>query len=162
MTRLLPHPLLSVAIVLTWIALARDAGAGHLLLAVVLGIAIPLFTSRFSPEPALVRRAGAALRLTLTVAWDIVVANVAVAKLVLGPKSRLRPAFVAVPLDTEHPFAIGLLASIITMTPGTVSCAVDRERGVIHVHALDAPDPAAAAADIKARYEQPLKEIFAC
>jgi multicomponent K+:H+ antiporter subunit E len=162
MTRLLPHPLLSVAIVLTWIALARDASPGHLLLAGVLGIVIPLFTARFSPEPALVRRAGTALRLLLTVGWDIVVANLAVAKLVLGPKSRLRPAFLDVPLDTEHPFAIGLLASIITMTPGTVSCAVDRERGLIHVHALDAPDPAAVAADIKVRYERPLKEIFGC
>jgi len=28
------------------------------------------------------------------------------------------------------------------------------------VHALDAPDPAAILADIKSRYEAPLKEVF--
>jgi multicomponent K+:H+ antiporter subunit E len=162
MSRVFPHPLLSVAIVLAWIALARDAGAGHLLLAIVLGIAVPLFTARFSPQPAHVVQAGAALRLLVVVAWDIVIANLAVARLVVGPIRRLRPAFVEVPLDTQHPFAIGLLASIITMTPGTVSCAVDRERRLIHVHVLDAADPAAVVADVKRRYEAPLKEIFGC
>jgi multicomponent K+:H+ antiporter subunit E len=162
MKRVVPHPLLSAAIVLTWLALVRDTGPGHLLLAVLLGVVIPRFTLRFSPQPSLVLRAGTALRLAMTVVWDIVVANVAVARLVLGPTSLLRPAFVEVPLDIEQPFAVGLLASIITMTPGTVSCAVDRERGRIHVHALDAPDPAAVVADIKARYEAPLREIFGC
>lgn len=162
MSRLLPHPLLSAAIALTWLALAHDASAGHVLLAAALGVVIPRFTARFSPQPALVLRGRTAVRLLFTVGWDIVVANLAVAKLVLGPKARLRPAFLEVPLDTEHPFAIGLLASIITMTPGTVSCAVDRERQVIHVHALDAPDPPAVVADIKARYERPLKEVFGC
>ena len=48
------------------------------------------------------------------VAWDAVVANVAVARLVLGPSSRLRPALVKVPLDTKHRDAAALLASIIT------------------------------------------------
>jgi multicomponent K+:H+ antiporter subunit E len=162
MSRVLPHPLLSAGIALAWIALVRDAGAAHLILALALGIAVPLFTARFSPEPAHVVRAGAALRLLLVVAWDIVLANLAVARLVVGPTARLRPAFVEVPLATQHPFAIGLLATIITMTPGTVSCAVDRERRLIHVHVLDAADPAAVVADIKRRYEAPLQEIFGC
>jgi multicomponent K+:H+ antiporter subunit E len=162
MSRLFPHPLLSVALVIVWIALVRDAGAGHLILALLIGIGVPLFTVRFSPQTAHVVQAGAALRLLLVVAWDIVLANLAVVRLVVGPTARLRPAFVEVPLDTRHPFAIGLLASIITMTPGTVSCAVDRERCLIHVHVLDAADPAAVVADIKKRYEAPLKEIFEC
>jgi multicomponent K+:H+ antiporter subunit E len=33
---------------------------------------------------------------------------------------------------------------------------------VLSLHALDAPDPQALAAAIKARYEAPLKEVFAC
>jgi multicomponent K+:H+ antiporter subunit E len=67
---------------------------------------------------------------------------------------------VRVPLALRQPGAITLLAAIITTTPGTVSCVVDDDAHEILVHALDCQDPAAMAAQIKARYEQPLLEIF--
>ncbi|MDP3604513.1 MAG: Na+/H+ antiporter subunit E, partial [Polaromonas sp.] len=60
----------------------------------------------------------------------------------------------------SHPTAISLLASIITTTPGTVSCLIDEERKHILVHALDCSDPLQMAADIKTRYENPLRAIF--
>ena len=49
-----------------------------------------------------------------------------------------------------------LFASIITTTPGTVSCVVDEPQGVIWVHALNGDDPVAMAKDMKQRYEAPL------
>ncbi|MFG5407033.1 Na+/H+ antiporter subunit E [Piscinibacter sakaiensis] len=91
---------------------------------------------------------------------DIVVSNVVVARIVLDPTYRPRPAWVPVPLDTAHPTAITLFATIITTTPGTVSCVVDEARRQILVHALDCDDAAAAAQQMKARYERPLREIF--
>ena len=57
------------------------------------------------------------------------------------------------------PYSV-LLATIITTTPGTVSCVVDDEAHEIWVHALDCGDPQEMAAQIKQRYEQPLLEIF--
>jgi multicomponent K+:H+ antiporter subunit E len=80
---------------------------------------------------------------------------------VLGPTARLRPGFVAVPLDaTTHPDAAALLASIIALTPGTVSADIDDARTRILVHVLDLEDPAALVAEIKRRYERPLNEVF--
>ena len=96
----------------------------------------------------------------LIVLWDIVVANVVVARLVLGPPGRLRPVYVEVPLELEQPLAIALLGSIITMTPGTVSSDLSDDRRRLLVHVLDTGDPQALVANIKARYERPLKEIF--
>lgn len=75
---------------------------------------------------------------------------------------RLQPAFVEVPLDLRDPFAATILASIVSLTPGTVSIDVDQTRWVLSLHALDAPDPQALVAAIKAHYEAPLKEVFAC
>jgi len=91
-----------------------------------------------------------------------VTANLAVARRVLGPIGRLRPAFVEVPLDTTQPDAVALLASIITMTPGTLAAEIDEARARIIVHVLDLEDAAALVAQIKRRYELPLKEIFGC
>jgi multicomponent K+:H+ antiporter subunit E len=103
---------------------------------------------------------GRVLRFTALVLWDIVVANMAVARIVLDPRARPQPAWVPVPLVLRDPTAISLLATIITTTPGTVSCVIDDQRGEILVHALDCSDPAAMAAQIKQRYETPLQEIF--
>jgi multicomponent K+:H+ antiporter subunit E len=158
----LPHPALSVVILLLWAALNNAVSPGTLLLGAALGLALPLLTRRFWPDAPRLRRPGVALRLAARVASDIVVANLGVARRVLGPLSRLQPAFVEVPLDLADPFVATILASIVSLTPGTVSIDVDRTRRVLSLHALDAPDPQALAAGIKARYEAPLKEVFAC
>src|SRR5690606_34334878 len=101
-----------------------------------------------------------ALRLFFVVVWDIVVANIKVAKLVLGPTKNLHPKWFRVPLDTEHEEVNALLAMIITTTPGTVTAGIDQDRGDILVHALSTQDEAAEIETIKQRYEQPLIQIL--
>jgi multicomponent K+:H+ antiporter subunit E len=103
-----------------------------------------------------------ALRLFGVVLADIVTANLLVARQVLGPPEALRPGFLEVPLDIDDPFVATLLGSIVSLTPGTVSVDIDRERDVLQVHALHIGDAADAAQQIKSRYEAPLREVFAC
>ena len=86
--------------------------------------------------------------------------NITVARLVLGPMARPQPAWIAVPLDSAHPWVNALFASIITTTPGTVSAVIDEAGARIWVHALDCSDAPAMARDMKARYEAPLLRIF--
>jgi len=158
--RWLAHPVLSLLLAAAWLLLQQSAAPAQLITAAVLGLVIPRLLHGFLGAPTRPRAWAAALRLTAVVLWDIVVANFTVARIVLSPGARPQPAWVTVPLATQHPTAISLFATIITMTPGTVSCVVDEERRHILVHALDCSDAAAAAADMKARYEAPLKEIF--
>lgn len=155
----LPHPWVSAMLAVSWLLLQQTLVPFHLISAALIGLVLPRLLHGFLPA-AVPLRIAPALRLTAVVLWDIVLSNIAVAKLVLGPMSRPRPAWVPVPLTLRHPTAISLLASIITTTPGTVSCTVDEEHWLILVHALDCTDPQAMAADIKARYEQPLMAIF--
>ena len=98
----------------------------------------------------------------LKVFWDIVVANLHVARLVLGPKERLNPAFLEVPMVIEDEFLLATLACIISLTPGTVSAGLTPDRKTLLLHALDAPDIKALVAELKHRYEAPLLEIFEC
>ena len=49
---LLPHPLLSLLLLLLWLLLHNSASAGQLLLGTLFGVLIPLFTRRFWPQPA--------------------------------------------------------------------------------------------------------------
>lgn len=158
--RWLPHPVLSALLAAVWLLLQQSLALPQLLAATALALGVPWLLRGFLGDTVHPRRWAVALRLALVVLWDVVVANVTVARLVLSPWARPQPAWVRVPLRLRHPTGITLLATIITTTPGTVSCVVDDAAGEIVVHALDCPDAQALADDIRRRYEAPLLEVF--
>lgn len=156
----LAHPALTLLLAAVWLLLQQSASLPNLLAAAALGLVVPKLVHYFIGAATRPRSLAFSLRFAMLVLWDIVVSNIAVARIVLSPASVPRPAWFEVPLDTRHPTAITLLATVITMTPGTVSCVVDDEHWLILVHALDCDDPVAMAKQIKARYERPLMEIL--
>ena len=158
--RWLAHPVLSAFIAASWLLLQGSLAPANLLWAAIFGLVLPWALHPFIAGGPTPRAPAAMLRLALVVLRDIVVANMVVARIVLDPRRQPNPRWVAVRYDLEDPRAIALLATIITNTPGTVSCRIDERQRVIHVHALDAGDAQAVEAEIKARYEQPLKEIL--
>ena len=159
--------LLSLMLAAAWLLLQQSLALPQLIVAALLGWGVPRLVRGFL-RPAgegraaagRARRVAVAGRLTAVVLWDILLSNLIVARIVLAPRARPQPRWVQVPLTLRDPTAITLLATIITTTPGTVSCVVDDERWLILVHALDCDDPAALALQIRQRYETPLKEIF--
>lgn len=159
-SRWLPHPILSALLVAVFLLLYQSIAPAQVLWALILGLVVPPLVRGFLGRPSRVHSWAAAGRLAGIVLWDIIVSNVAVARLVLNPAARPNPAWVPVPLELRDELGVTLLASIITMTPGTVSCVVDDERGQILVHALDCDDVPALAEQIKSRYEAPLRRIF--
>jgi len=100
------------------------------------------------------------VRLVGIVLLDILVANAHVARLILGPRSRLRPAFFAFPVTLRGDYPVTLLASIVSLTPGTVSADLSPDRRTLLVHGLDVDDPPSAIARIRERYERLLMEAF--
>jgi multicomponent K+:H+ antiporter subunit E len=157
---LLPMPITSIVVAATWIFLVNSVHPGHLLVAVVLGWLIPLFTHRFLPVPPKVRSWGALIAFAPVFAWDLVVANVVVALILIRVGYKPRCAWLAIPLDLRDPYAITTLAAVISLTPGTVSSRLTADRRVLLVHALDTGDPAGDIATIKRRYEEPIRRMF--
>ena len=161
--RLLPAPVLSLALGLSWLMLNESASTGHLLLALGLALALPWFTERLWPARPRLRSWRTAIALAGVVLYDIIKSNVDVARRVLGSPGSIEPRFFWVPLQLQDPHAIVLLAGIITNTPGTVTAQISADRRWLLVHALHCPDDATQAAitqDIQTRFEAPLKEIF--
>lgn len=162
MKRWLPHPVLTPVLAAVWLLLNNSVAPGHILLGLFLGWAIPRFTLAFWPDPVRIRRPRVALRLCGVFLYDVLIANLAVAKLILAGPDGLRPAFVTVPLALRGELAISLLANIICLTPGTVSAELTPDRTALIVHTLDTDDPEELVATIKARYERPLQEVLEC
>ena len=158
--RLLPHPWRSLGVLVLWLLLNNSLHPGHIVLGAAIGWVLPLVTARFWPATVAISRPWRVVAFTAMVIYDVIVANLRVARAVLGPVSRLRPGFARVPLDLTTDVGITVLAQTITLTPGTLSADLSPDRRTLIVHYLDEPDAESVVAGIKSRYERPLKEIF--
>jgi multicomponent K+:H+ antiporter subunit E len=136
---------------------------GHIILGSVLAIVIPLICAPLRVPQPQIKRPFKAMLYVLVVLSDIIIANVQVALLVVGPQRKIKPGFVAVPIDLTDTLPITVLASTVTMTPGTVSGELSNDKKWLYVHVLDMPDNEQDVIDlIKTRYESRVKEIFGC
>ena len=160
--RLFPMPVHSLLLFIVWLLLNNTIAPGHLVLATLLAISIPLLTSGMQdPQPS-VRKPFVMIRYVLRVIGDIVVAKFEVALLVVGSSKKLSPAFVSIPLEIEHELPITILASTVSLTPGTVSAEISEDKKWLYVHVLHLTNKSELIALIKQRYERPLMEIFEC
>jgi multicomponent K+:H+ antiporter subunit E len=159
--KLWPAPLASAALFALWLALARSTSVGQILFGIGLAFAVPLVTRNLRTQVR-VRRPLVIARFILRVGADVVRSNLAVAWGVIVWRWR-RPVskFVIIPLDLRDPVGLAALAMVTTVVPGTVwsELALDRSALLLHVWNVD-DEETAFVARFKARYEQPLREIF--
>ncbi len=161
LSRILPHPLLSLILAVVWCLLVNSLSLGTVVLSLILAVLIPLLTEAYWPDRPDPPRLGRLTLYVLLVIWDIALANIAVAWIVLTrPNAKMRSRWVVIPLDLKTPEAIAILAGTITLTPGTVSADLSNGGSCLLVHALDTGDAEDEAKGIKQRYERRLKEIF--
>lgn len=159
--KLIPHPLLSLVLVLFWLVLTSFS-LGQLILGTLVAIVAGRAYASLTPDRTRLRRPDLILRLGLIVALDIARSNIAVATLILtgGRHGQRHSGFVHIPLDLREPNALATLAIIVTATPGTAWFNYDPESGELLLHVFDLVDEAAWVELIKTRYEALLLEIF--
>jgi len=68
-------------------------------------------------------------------AWQLILANIEVAKAVVSPVLQIGPQVVKFRVNMDNPMALTMLANSITLTPGTVTMNVTDD-GIYEVHAL--------------------------
>jgi multicomponent Na+:H+ antiporter subunit E len=128
-------PLL-VALVALWVFLWDHVDALTIVTGVLLAVAVTrvlylppvLLSGRFNPWRALL--------LGLRMMFDVVWASLQVAVFAVNPRSQPMNAIMAVQLHTRSDFVTTLTAEAITVVPGTVVVDIDRERGLLYLHAL--------------------------
>lgn len=159
---LLPMPFHSLLLFIVWLLLNNSVSPGHIVLASFFAITIPWLVTEMRDDHPKILKPWLAIRYVLMVMKDIITANVEVALLIIGPTKKLKPGFVAIPLDVTTDLGITILASTVSLTPGTVSAEVSKDKAWLFVHALHLENEAELIESVKQRYERPIKEIFGC
>lgn len=161
MKRVLPYPLLFLALWAMWLLLNQSLSPGQLILGALIAFGASWAMAALRPQPARVRSPGAMIRLAGRVAVDVVRSNIAVGRIILGSsRPNRRSGFMTVPLELTSPYGLTMLSIILTATPGTLWMNYDPARGELLLHVLDLVDEEEWVRLIKDRYERLLIEIF--
>lgn len=161
MRRWLPYPALSAFLLVVWLLLNQTLAPGQFVMGSVLGVVLALIFRQLGAPTLRLRNPQKLLVLAARVSLDVVRSNYAVAKLiVLGQSRVVKSGFVSVPLRLTDPYALAVLACIITSTPGTIWVSYDAGRNVLLIHVLDLVDEMVWIRTIRDRYEHLLLEIF--
>lgn len=94
-------------------------------------------------------------------ACELTKANVRMIRFTVSPLGAMAPGIVAVPLDDDlTDLEITTLASLVSLTPGTLSLDVTPDRRTLYVHAMDASDPDVVRAEVKDGFETRIKGVL--
>lgn len=97
----------------------------------------------------LLRFLGQVIRSGLTTSW-----------LIVRPSARPVSGLVRMRYHDLSDVGVTILASMITLTPGTTAIDIDTERGQLLLHLLDMSDPTDTVARIRTQFERPLQRLF--
>jgi multicomponent Na+:H+ antiporter subunit E len=151
----------SILLALAWAALQGDITLANLLVGYVFGYVILALLAKGAVMPStLTSRTAHAVELAGFFIWELVLANVRVAIDVLRPRTAIRPAVVAIPLDVRTDGEILLLSTLINITPGSVTIDLSDDRRTLYVHVMHMTSAEASRREIKEGFERRVKLLF--
>jgi multicomponent K+:H+ antiporter subunit E len=161
LARWLPAPVLSMVLLVVWLLLARSLDVAHWLIGILLALSVPRLVAKLLAPRVHLKHPVRTLRYLGLVVHDVVASNIAVACGLLR-RGRRQPlaGFVVIPLELRDPVGLAVLAMVTTIVPGTVWSELALDRSAMLLHVWEVLDEEAFIARFKARYEQPLREIF--
>ncbi|WP_371060066.1 Na+/H+ antiporter subunit E [Rhodosalinus sp. 5P4] len=145
---------INLLLAVVWVALTGSTTLSGLLTGFVLGFGVLWMVKPLTGERLYFRRVFAWVRLVVMFLYELVVSSLAVAWDIVTPKERARPQIIEVPLDVTSDVGILLVTNLISLTPGTLSLDVSRDRKTLAVHAMFVDDPDELCAQLKRGMER--------
>ncbi len=121
-----------MALFVVWVLLSASFAWIHLGLGFICSFAVAWINSGHSP---FVPKFRLWLRILLYLPWlfyKIVQSSLQLTKLILHPALPIAPQLISVETKLRHHAAVVLLGNSITLTPGTITAEVDRNKLIIH------------------------------
>ncbi len=153
--------LVNIILAIAWAVITVNYSLINVVFGFLLGSAtLYVVRSQFSGTEAYFQRAGRVSRLIAVFLYELVQSGVKVAVATFQPTSSWKPGIVAIPLSTDKPLEIMVLANAVTLTPGTLSMDVSGDHATLYVHAIDASDPDDLRRSTKRVFERKIMEAL--
>lgn len=153
-----------VGLTLVWCWIVGSFAPANVLGGAIVGSGILLFLRYRVPGarsyfPS-ARQVWQAAALAVFFVYDLVLANLRLAAELLTPGSTIRPGIVAVPLDAKTNAEITLFATLLTLTPGTLTIDISQDRKWMYVHGTNVQDEEEFVRAIKSGFESRVLELL--
>jgi multicomponent Na+:H+ antiporter subunit E len=111
-------------------------------------------------RPSFLRRVAAFVPFSLAVFREVVAGTWEMTLVTLHLRPLKSPGIVAVPIANRTPAGVAVWAIIVGLPPGSFFVDVDRERGVVLIHVIDAGDPEAFRRQQEDFYRRYQSKVF--
>lgn len=150
---------LNIILASVWVLLQDNHTFLEFTIGYFIGLGILFLLRRFFTADFYFRRVTATLKLIILFISELTLSNIEIAKIVLSPKLDFCPGIIAVPTELKTDWEVSLLASLISLTPGTLSMAFSNDSKIIYVHAINVPDRDEKVKQIKSSFEKAIMEV---
>lgn len=149
--------------ILYWVILSEKYNLQTIIIGIIACFSIAFLNSKFTKTSGagngklLLKKAKYLTLYILVLLKEIVIANIEVAKTVLSPKMNISPCMVSITTKLKTDFYKTLLANSITLTPGTITVALEGNTLTIHCLKKDYIDGLE-----NSKFEEILLKVEAC
>lgn len=141
-----------------WLGFSAHADLDNFLLGAIVA-AIVLWTSHIKRKLTICIRLFPLLYLMGFVAWELLVSSIEVACQILSRKTS-RSAILTVPLNSTHPLQISLIATLVSLTPGSIAVKTDSNSDDLLVHVMIEKSSESVRHFIQQRLEPSIQKAF--
>lgn len=151
--------LLNLVLAFVWMFLSSNYTANAFIIGFMLGLLFLLAVRKMLPGRFYFASVWSIIKLAILFLKELVLANIAVLKVVLKPKLDLEPAFFKYETSLTKEWEITLLSSLITLTPGTVVVHLSDDNKTLFIHAIDVDDIDETIESIRNSFEKAILEV---
>jgi multicomponent Na+:H+ antiporter subunit E len=152
--------ILNMFLAIIWAAVTGEVTLANTLAGFVIGYGILWLVYTPLGRHWYFEKTGLILRFSLFFLRELWVASWRVVVDVVTPQHLMKPAVLAIPIETESATETTTLANVITLTPGTLVLHVAPDNKTLYVHAMYAGDLEQARHEIEIGLGRRVREIF--
>ncbi|MBX3242093.1 MAG: Na+/H+ antiporter subunit E [Chitinophagaceae bacterium] len=152
--------LMNLLLSFIWVALTGALYFSNFFFGFLLGFFLLWLMSRNEADRRYYNRVPKIISFVLFFIWEMLKANIHVAYDVITPKFFMKPGIVKYPLIASSDFEINILATVISLTPGTLILDISDDKKALYIHVMYLKDREKFIQQIKNGLERRLLEII--
>jgi len=143
-----------------WVALTGSLFYSNFIFGYLLGFGVLWIMNRNEADQRYFYRVPKILSFFFFFLYELIKANIQVAYDVVTPKYFFKPGIVRYPVNTTTDFEINILATFISLTPGTLILDISDDNKAIYIHVMYLKDEEQFIRTLKTGVERKLLEIL--